>query len=117
MRQEKASVVQCDTDSCRFCGSVVVPRIDDAEISERAAAFRALADETRLRILSLLMEREHCVCEIMKFLDSPQSTTSHHLAILQAVGLIRSRKQGRWVFYRLDREAFSRYKIFSHATT
>jgi len=61
--------------------------------------FKALADDTRLRILRLLQVREMCVCEIMVALDLTQSTASHHLGILENAGLVRDRKEGKWVFY------------------
>ncbi len=73
-----------------------------AENSEvRAKFFKALADPTRLRILGFLMEREMCVCEVMVGLDLTQPTASHHLRILENVGLVKDRKEGKWVFYRL----------------
>lgn len=64
--------------------------------------FKALADEIRLRILSLLVTREMCVCEVMVALDLTQPTASHHLGILETVGLVKHRKEGKWVFYRLS---------------
>ena len=61
--------------------------------------FKALADETRLRILKLLEVREMCVCEVMVALNLTQPTASHHLGILENVGLVKDRKEGKWVFY------------------
>ena len=66
-----------------------------------AQTFKALSDETRLRILGLLMEGELCVCELMAILDLPQSTVSRHLSYLKNSGLIRGRRQGVWMHYRL----------------
>jgi ArsR family transcriptional regulator len=63
--------------------------------------FKALADETRIRILGLLEVREMCVCEIMAALDLTQPTASHHLGLLKNAGLISDRKRGKWVFYSL----------------
>ena len=63
--------------------------------------FKALADETRLRILSLLEVREMCVCEVMVALDLTQPTASHHLGLLENAGLVKDRKEGKWVFYSL----------------
>jgi ArsR family transcriptional regulator len=60
-----------------------------------------LADETRLRILKLLEVREMCVCEVMVTLGLTQPTASHHLGILENAGLVRDRKEGKWVFYRI----------------
>jgi DNA-binding transcriptional ArsR family regulator len=67
----------------------------------KAKCFKALADSTRLRILGLLSVREMCVCEVMVALDLTQPTASHHLGILENVGLVRCRKVGKWVFYSL----------------
>jgi ArsR family transcriptional regulator len=69
---------------------------------KKSRLFKALADETRLRILSLLNMREMCVCEIMVALDLTQPTASHHLGILENAGLIKDRKEGKWVFYSIS---------------
>ncbi|MEM2045553.1 MAG: metalloregulator ArsR/SmtB family transcription factor [Candidatus Bathyarchaeia archaeon] len=74
-----------------------VARADLAE--KRSRFFKALADPTRLRILKLLEVREMCVCEIMIALGLTQPTTSHHLGIMENVGLIKGRKEGKWVYY------------------
>ena len=66
---------------------------------KRSRFFKALADETRLRILSLLQVREMCVCEVMVALDLTQPTASHHLGLLENAGLAKDRKEGKWVFY------------------
>ncbi|MCW4047576.1 MAG: metalloregulator ArsR/SmtB family transcription factor [Candidatus Bathyarchaeota archaeon] len=72
----------------------------DAEMKSKI--FRALADATRLRVLGLLKAREMCVCEVMVALNLTQPTASHHLRILENVGLVEDRKRGKWVFYRLS---------------
>jgi len=63
--------------------------------------FRALADETRLRILALLAGGEICVCHIHGALGIPQPTASRHLAYLRRTGLVAARKDGLWVHYRI----------------
>jgi ArsR family transcriptional regulator, arsenate/arsenite/antimonite-responsive transcriptional repressor len=63
--------------------------------------FKALADETRLRILALLSRGEVCVCDIHETLGIPQSKASRHLAYLRRVGLVHDRKAGLWVYYSL----------------
>ena len=63
--------------------------------------FRALADDTRLRILALLASGEICVCHIHGALGLPQPTVSRHLAYLRRAGLVATRKDGLWVHYRL----------------
>lgn len=63
--------------------------------------FKALADETRLRILGLLLTGEVCVCDIHESLKIPQSKASRHLAYLRRTGLVDTRRDGLWVHYRL----------------
>jgi len=79
--------------------------IDEKELEAEAEIFQAMSDPCRLKILTLLREGELCVCEIMIALDRPQSSTSHHLSILQDAGLIKDRKDGRWSHYRLSEGA------------
>ena len=74
-------------------------KADRGEAKKRGRFFKALGDETRQRILILLMDREMCVCEMMTALNMTQPTASHHLKILEDSGLIQSKKDGRWVFY------------------
>lgn len=64
-----------------------------------AQTFKALADETRLRILSLLLEGELCVCDLMAVLQLPQSTVSRHLAYLKNTGWVDDRRCGVWIYY------------------
>jgi len=73
--------------------------VDAGFISVQSKFFGALADETRLGILRLLMIREMCVCEIMVALNLTQPTASHHLNLLENAGLVKDRKVGKWVFY------------------
>src|SRR4051812_49639309 len=63
--------------------------------------FKAFADPVRLRLLSLLADREVCVCHLHEALDLPQPTVSRHLAYLRKAGLVVGRKDGLWVHYRL----------------
>ena len=65
--------------------------------------FKALADETRLRILNLLVRGELCVCDIMKILAIGQSKASRHLAYLKNAGLVTDRREGLWMHYSLAR--------------
>lgn len=73
--------------------------------SDPVSYLRALADETRLRCLSLLAEHDElCVCELTHALDLPQPKISHHLGNLRKAGLVADRKAGLWVYYRLHPE-------------
>ena len=70
---------------------------DDLEV------FKACADETRLRLLVLLAERELCVCELVDVLEMPQGKISRHLAVLRRAGLVADRRDGTWICYSLRR--------------
>ena len=65
---------------------------------------KALADDTRQRILEMLMEGEMCVGDIVDVFDMSQPTISHHLSVLKQFGLVGRRKQGKQVFYAINRE-------------
>jgi DNA-binding transcriptional ArsR family regulator len=62
---------------------------------------KALADETRVRILMALRDGELCVCQITELFGMAPSTVSKHLSVLFQAGLVESRKADRWVYYRL----------------
>src|SRR2546423_12789296 len=68
--------------------------------------FHALSDETRLAIIELLRKRERRVCELTDTLDAAQSRLSCHLRVLKDAGIVRDRKDGRWVHYELVPDAF-----------
>jgi ArsR family transcriptional regulator len=74
---------------------------DDLTLKRLREVFSAIADETRLKILKLITNEELCACELMAALELTQPTTSHHLGILERSGLVTSRREGKWVFYRL----------------
>jgi ArsR family transcriptional regulator len=83
---------------------------------------KAIADEKRLRVLSLLAGGERCVCELQAELDVGQSLLSHHLRALKEAGLVKDRRDGRWIHYSLNRkaleeiEAFLRFTRFARAS-
>ena len=66
-----------------------------------AQLFKALSEPVRLRILTLLLENERCVCELMAALDLPQSTISRHLAYMKNAGWVEGERRGVWMYYRL----------------
>ncbi len=70
--------------------------------------FKALSEETRLRILKLLENGELCVCDIVAALEMVQPKVSFHLNVLKEAGFLKDRKQGRWTHYRLDDSDFFR---------
>ena len=67
-------------------------------------AFKALGDDTRLRILSLLAQRELCVCQLCEALRISQPSASKHLSRLRYSGMIRCRKHSQWCFYRISED-------------
>lgn len=67
--------------------------------------FKALSDETRLRILNVLTERECCVCEVMQALEISQTWASRNLSSLCDAGFLKVRRNGLWVLYSIDRDA------------
>lgn len=76
--------------------------------------FKALSDETRLRILKLLEHGELCVCDIVAALDMVQPKVSFHLSVLKEAGFIKDRKHGRWIHYKIDdSDIFKRFLIIS----
>ena len=76
--------------------------------------FKALADETRLRILNLLIksERNLCVCELTDALKLPQYHISKHLNILRNAGFFIPEREGTWVYYNLDTSDSSNRRLF-----
>jgi ArsR family transcriptional regulator, arsenate/arsenite/antimonite-responsive transcriptional repressor len=87
-----------------------VPTLSEDEAVNQARLLKALADPTRLRILSLLSrhEGEVCVFEIVESFTLEQPTISHHLRILRDAGLVDCRKKGLWAYYYVRRDALSR---------
>ena len=76
--------------------------------------FKALSDETRIRILKLLEEGELCVCDLVAALGIIQPKVSFHLRTLKEAGLIKDRKQGKWIHYSIDdSDLFNRFLTLS----
>jgi len=74
---------------------------DETLLRTRERFFKALGDSTRLRMIKMLAVREMCVCEIMVSMGMTQSNASHHLDMLERVGIFKKRKEGKWTFYSL----------------
>ena len=86
----------------------VVPVAASTRLIRSTPAFRAMGDPTRMKILELLRDGERCVCELTDELQAAQSRLSFHLKILKDAGLIRDRREGRWVYYSLAPQRFER---------
>ena len=80
---------------------------NDDELGRLARLFHALSDETRLRIVGRLLGGEQCVCDLTDALDAGQSRLSFHMRTLKDAGLIKDRRDGRWIHYSLNHEALS----------
>ncbi len=75
--------------------------VDILTVARMEQVFFGLADRNRLMMLELLTKEELCSCEITAALGLTEPTTSHHLGILERSGLVASRREGKWVFYRV----------------
>ena len=82
---------------------------DEELVYKKSRLLKALAHETRLKMLRLLSRREMCVCELTVALNLTQPTASHHLNILENIRLIKYRKEGKWVFYRIANSELIHY--------
>jgi DNA-binding transcriptional ArsR family regulator len=70
-------------------------------LARRAEVFKALGHEDRLRILEILADGEHCVCDLVEAVGSSWSTVSRHLSVLKEAGVVKDEKRGLQVFYRI----------------
>lgn len=75
-------------------------------VSRIAQLCNALADEARVEIVVRLLDGEKCVCDLQNALEAGQSRLSYHLKVLKEVGLVSDRREGRWSYYTLQRDAF-----------
>ncbi|EOC99693.1 ArsR/SmtB family transcription factor [Caldisalinibacter kiritimatiensis] len=73
-------------------------------MKEKVEIFKALADVNRLMILDMLSCGEMCACEIIEGLELTQPTISHHMKILQKAGLVKGRKEGKWMKYSINND-------------
>ena len=83
-------------------------KIISREIAKSAQLLKAIADENRLQILQMLQSGEKCVCEIWQHLGLSQNLISHHLKVLKDLNLINCRKEGLWVFYKINKSELSK---------
>jgi ArsR family transcriptional regulator len=83
-------------------------------MQDLVSVFKALTDETRLKIIKLLEQGELCVCDIVAALNIQQSKVSFHLGVLKAAGFIQDRRDGKWSHYRIhDGDVFRRMLILT----
>ncbi|KLU62515.1 arsenical resistance operon repressor [Peptococcaceae bacterium CEB3] len=76
-----------------------LPEFNEAEIRREVKRYKALGDETRLKMFRVLETGEHCVCELMEIFRLNQSLVSHHVKILENAGLVQGQRVGKFVYY------------------
>lgn len=81
-----------------------MPALSSLDTTQAARWFHALSDETRLEIVERLIGGERCVCDLTDLMDAAQSRLSFHLKTLKDAGLVTDRREGRWVYYTLNRD-------------
>jgi DNA-binding transcriptional ArsR family regulator len=108
---------KCTTEECRRIAKTArtnhVILADETLIVKRARLFKALGNETRLRILGLLSVQEMCACDIVETLEGAASTIAHHLRMLEDGGLISSRRVGKFTLYSLNDEILKQHRVFN----
>jgi ArsR family transcriptional regulator len=82
----------------------MTPKASSLDFERTARVFHALSEPTRLRLVDLLRGGERCVCELTQALKTGQSRLSFHLKALKEAGIVQDRREGRWVYYRLNQE-------------
>ena len=78
--------------------------------SEYVSLYKALADETRLKIIQMLSSEELCACHILEAFNITQPTLSYHMKILTECGLVKGAKEGSWMKYTLNKERLALIK-------
>lgn len=101
-----------------------MPSPKTKDLEQAARWFHALSDQTRLRIIDCLLECEQCVCDLTDMLQAGQSRLSFHLKILKDAGILKDRREGRWIYYSLNPDAIEELQEYagslktrSHAVT
>ena len=95
----------CLTNQERLIYKVYIMTATHKGVGKAARLFHALSDETRLALLDRLQGGEQCVCELMDAMKAAQSRLSFHLKVLKDAGLILDRREGRWMYYSINRDA------------
>ena len=109
---EKIEICQETVIHQHVVDQVKMKMLSSEEFEGLALLFKMFADETRLKILKALSESEMCVCDISALLQMSHSAVSHQLASLKKTRLVRSRKQGKVVYYSLnDQHIFDLFNI------
>jgi len=81
-------------------------------MNDMAQFYKALGDETRLKIIELLFNKELCVCDIFDAFNLSQPAISHHLKILKQAGVVNDTRMGKWIYYGLNPERLEEVDLF-----
>jgi len=92
-----------------------MPTATHPQAARVARWFHALGDEARVQIVEMLSHKERCVCELEQVLGIAQSRLSFHLKVLKDAGLLADRKEGRWMYYNLQREALDQIAAYTRS--
>ncbi len=102
-------MADCLPDCCVF-----VAPLDDTEAGQLASQMKALADPTRLKLVSMLATSpsgELCACDLPQALGKSQPTVSHHLRLLAEAGLVEREQRGKWAWFRLRGEQLAALRV------
>jgi len=102
MNDTRLSICTAEHSDDTLVRSVVEQMLDTATAADVSELFKALADPTRVRIISILAHTEICVGDLCVALDMSQPAVSYQLRILRTLRIVRARKDGKHVFYTLD---------------
>lgn len=88
--------------------------MEKQKYKEKAETFKVLSDSNRLQIIDMLSCGEMCVCKILEKFNITQPTLSHHLKVLADSGIVTSRKEANWMYYKLNDEKMKEITEFLH---
>lgn len=100
--EKKVLMCDCNIIHQEVVKEALITKPKDEELVRLSELFKILGDETRIKILWILDNREMCVCDISNVLNMTKSSISHQLALLRSSGIVKYRKSGKEVYYRLD---------------
>lgn len=110
------ALMKCSPEECRSIAKKAYAThpllTDEQELKQRALLFQALGNETRLKILAMLVVQELCVCDIVRAVGGAATTMAYHLKMLEDAGVITSRETSRFTFYTLNCELLERHRVF-----
>lgn len=79
------------------------------DYTELLELLKTISEENRLKIICFLKKKERCVCEIVKSFNLPHNLLSHHLKLLKKVGLLTSKRKGKFIYYKIEKQKFNSF--------